>query len=130
MRGTSKVGLLALLLLAACGCQKDDADRLARVARKAATKLQPAGGGDRLTCGLQAVRGSWDELALDARVATRLRWDKVLAAAQIEVQANGGAVELKGKVAGEEQRQRALELARATVGVERVIDTLEVPAPE
>ncbi len=130
MRGTCKVGLLAVLVLAACGCDKPDADRLARVARKAAAKLQPAGGGDRLTCGLQAVRGSWDELALDARVATRLRWDKVLAAAQIEVQANGGVVELKGKVAGEEQRQRALELARATVGVERVIDTLEVPAPE
>src|SRR5262249_27032909 len=107
------------------------ADRLARVARMAAAKVQPPGAnGEKLLCGFQAVRGSWDDMALDARVATRLRWDKMLVQAQIEVKATGGVIELKGTVPGEEYRQRALELAGATVGVTRVVDSLTVPAPD
>jgi osmotically-inducible protein OsmY len=54
----------------------------------------------------------------------------VLTATPIEVCVEGGTVELRGEVADLEQRRRAVELARSTLGVEQVIDSLTVPAPQ
>ncbi len=121
-------GLCLVVLLAACGCSRQDAHRLARVTRKAVAKVEGLTGGapDRLTAGWQAMRAGWDEAALDGRVAERLRWDRALAGAQVRVQASGGVVELQGTVTNENQRSRALEVAEATVGVERVVDKLEI----
>jgi osmotically-inducible protein OsmY len=119
---------LGVLLLGLCGCNHQDADRLARVGRKAAEKVQGLTGNSsgRVAEGLQVMRASWDEVALDARVSARLRWDKGLAGAQVEVHANGAVVELQGTVADANQRGRAVDLAGATAGVERVTDNLTV----
>jgi osmotically-inducible protein OsmY len=116
------------LLLLLCGCNHQDADRLARVTRKAAEKVQGLTGGssNRVSEGLQVMRASWDEIALDARVAARLRWDKALSGSHIEVRSSGSNVELRGTVTGANQRGRAIELAEATLGVERVTDNLEI----
>jgi osmotically-inducible protein OsmY len=116
------------LLLGLCGCNHEDADRLARVSRKAAAKVEGLTGSAprRLADGWQAMRAGWDEIALDARVSARLRWDKGLAGARIEVRASGGTVELEGSVLSANQRARAVELAEATSGVDRVTDKLEI----
>ena len=121
----------------ACGCNSQDADRLAQVGRVAAARVERLTGGARgkLAGGWQAVRGSLSEATLDSRVATRLRWDQALADADIQVAAQGrGVVQLQGTVANPEQRRRAVELAQTTLGVEQVLDALtlsgEAPGEE
>jgi osmotically-inducible protein OsmY len=125
-------GLLLGLVLGVGGCSHEDADRLARVGRKVAAKLEGVSGGaqEKLADGWQAVRGGWEDVALDARVAARLRWDKALGGTRIEVRATGGVVELRGSVGNDNQRRRAVEVAETTTGVERVTDALELTAPE
>jgi osmotically-inducible protein OsmY len=131
--GKGRTGWLVLvLLLTLCGCNRNDADRLARVSRKAAAKVEGMTGAapDRLAEGWTALRAGLDEVALDARVSARLRWDKGLAGAHIEVRASGGVVELLGTVVDDSQRGRAIDVAQATVGVERVTNNLEISADQ
>lgn len=120
---------LALVLLVGLGhgCSRDDADCLARIGRqtmaKAETLTDEANG--RVNAGLHALRAGDPEPGVEARVSERLRWDKELHAAKITVRLVENGVELRGKVANAEQRKRAVELARSTLGVENVVDALE-----
>ena len=58
-------------------------------------------------------------------MAVRLRWDKQLADADIQVSSAGpGVVRLQGTVADGEKQQRAKELAESTQGVEQVVNDL------
>jgi len=127
MRDRGKWRWLACLAVLAAGCDGQDADRLARIGRMAVDKLQaqtgtdPGPGPD----SLQSIRGGLGEFALDAKVSARLRWDKQLEGATIQVGAvGGGAVKLSGTVPGIEARQRAVQLANSTSGVTKVIDEL------
>ncbi|HEY7309699.1 MAG TPA: BON domain-containing protein [Gemmataceae bacterium] len=118
--------LVLALALVACGCS-EDADRLGRVCQKVSAKFD--GVTERMRGKLQngagAVRGSVIEASLDSRVALRLRWDKDMAGAEVEVVPVGpGVVELHGTVSDLRQRRRAVELAGTTVGVEKVNDKL------
>jgi osmotically-inducible protein OsmY len=118
---------LACLALVAAGCDGQDADRLARIGRKAVDKLQVQAGTDpgRTPDSLQSIRGGLGEFALDAKVSARLRWDKQLEGTTILVgAAGGGAVRLTGTVPSFEARQRAVQLANSTSGVSKVIDEL------
>jgi osmotically-inducible protein OsmY len=121
--------LLCGLVFVAMGCDGEDRDRLARVGRTIAAKTNEltSGANDKLAGGLEAVRADLDQMALDAQVSARLRWDKALAGTAIHVKSDGGAIELSGQVADEGQRRRAVELAESTVGAEKVVDKLEVP---
>jgi hypothetical protein len=125
-RGTAP--WLALAVVAG-GCSGQDADHLARIGRKTASRAEAlrTNGDGRGMPGLQMLRSSMDELTLDARVSARLRWDKELAAIPIQVKANGGVVELSGVIRDLGQRRRAVELAQTTVGVEKVVDGLTAP---
>jgi osmotically-inducible protein OsmY len=127
--GRWKVGLL---LLAVCGCGREDADRLARVGRKTAAKFADvtAGARGKLSSGWQAVRGSLSDTTTDSRVVLRLRWEKALAGAEIQVQApSPGVIHLQGTVADLDQRRRAVSLAESTQGVEKVVDEMTVSGP-
>lgn len=124
--------LCLALACAAAGCGKD-ADCLARVGKKSAERLDAVTGGarTRLSDGWQAVRGSVGEATLDSRVAVRLRWDKDLAGAELQVHSPApGVVRLQGTVADLRQRQRAVALAQSTEGVAAVTDELKVLADE
>jgi len=134
--GAYPARLLSLVLLPlavqAVGCNSEDADRMARVGHKVLEKaeaLAPEADG-RLSRGWQAMRSGLDGMPLDARVTARLRWDKTLAEAEIQVSMDGGVVELKGSVRDAAQRQRAVELAESTAGVEKVTDSLETPTQQ
>jgi hypothetical protein len=127
-----RCGSAALLaVLAAGGCQSKDADILAQMGRKIAAKVAPLNerAQGKLGQGLEALRAGWDEASAAARVAARLRWDKALAGADIQVSGPPDAVELAGSVADQAQRQRAVQLAEATAGVEQVVDKLTVAEP-
>lgn len=120
--------LLAGLLLLG-GCQNKDAEQLARLGGKLSQKAEAfvvTQGGQLAQSwpGMALRRG---ETALDARVADRLHWDRKLTELTIQVKADGGTIELQGKVEDREQRQRAVELAETTVGVEKVTDKMEGP---
>ena|SRR5579884_1146226 len=129
MRYGKRLWLAALLAPVLCGCGKEDTERLGRIARKTAERLDTACGGGRgkLSDSWAAARGCWTDAALDGRVALRLRWDKPLAGCAIDVKGEGpGVVRLRGKVADKARHERALDVAAATVGVEKIIDDISV----
>jgi hypothetical protein len=75
----------------------------------------------------QQARVEIDNLSTNGRVYARLHWDKTLTGSQIDVNAQeGGVIVLRGTVPNEAAKQRALELARDTVGVSRVTDELRL----
>ncbi|HEX5270696.1 MAG TPA: BON domain-containing protein [Gemmataceae bacterium] len=126
-RGRRWLACLALLLV---GCDGQDADRLAKIGAKVADRLQmrATGGAGHLPDNLQSIRGGITEYAVDGKVAARLRWDKELEDASIQVGAlGGGVVKLTGTVPTFEARQRAVHLARGTTGVSNVVDELTTP---
>ena len=127
-RKAKMAAAFTVLALAITGCSAEDTDGLARVARLSAAKVEEMTGGapEKVADSLTTMRANWNELALDARVALRLRWEKDLQGTDIRVHAVNGMVELKGTVRDLPQRQRAVQLARSTVGVTDVVDSLEV----
>lgn len=121
-------GLVLSLALASCGCNRD-ADQLARVFHKIAAKFDGMTEGlrDKLNNGWGAVRSSVSETGLNNRVSLRLRWDRDMDGADVQVRLTSpGAIELTGVVADLTQRRRAVELAQTTVGVESVLDQLRL----
>jgi len=122
----------AVLALLACGCGGEDVDRLGRICTKAAGKVQDMAGGShgKMANGWQVVCGAVSDTTPEARVAVRLRWDKLLADADVRVKSAGpGAVRLEGTVADASQQVRAKELTESTQGVEQVVDELTVGKP-
>ncbi len=77
------------------------------------------------------IRQSIDELGVQGRVYGRLRWDKALTAASINIEVQErDKVVLTGVVANEKSRRKAVRLARNTVGVGEVVDRLRIEAPD
>jgi hypothetical protein len=89
--------------------------------------------GEKLRRGWAEIRRSVDELGVQGRVYGRIRWDKQLANAAIEISVqNENIVTLTGTVPDDSARHNAVALAENTVGVGKVIDHLAVagsPAP-
>jgi osmotically-inducible protein OsmY len=121
--------ILGMLLLILAGCSRSDSECLARIARKVPGRISDATSDarDSLGAGWQDVCG---EVGVEARVAARLRWDKALADSVIEVKLHEGEIELKGTVKDEAQRQRAIEIAGSTAGVDKVTEQLQIQVEE
>lgn len=123
-----KLGRLAgcgiLSLVALCGCNDQDAERIGRVGGKAFDKANELtnDAGDKI--GL-SIRNAKSNLEVPGRVQTRLKWDQGLQGAAIKVGADKEGVTLSGTVKDEFQRRRAIELAETTIGVTKVTDKLE-----
>ncbi len=141
---------LVLLLATATGCTGDDTDRLGRIGRKTMARCDNLTSGlrDRVSAGIDAVRtslpasktglpvpipapepvtpaASVSATPIDARVLWRIRWDKALAGADIQVESpSGGVVRLRGIVNDLPRQRRAIELAESTEGVERVANDM------
>lgn len=124
---TSRRAMLLFALTLLSGCQ--DADQLSRLGAKLSQKAEAffSTHGGQLAQSWPALSIHLGEVALDARVSARLRWDNKLSDLSFRVTVDGGNVELQGKVQDGEQRKRAVELAESTVGVEKVTDKLEGP---
>jgi len=76
--------------------------------------------------GFATARAKVDELGMEGRVYGRLRWDKALAGATLNVQASGQVVTLSGTVADQAARTKAVTLAHDTIGVSKVVDQLSL----
>ncbi|MCI0380927.1 MAG: BON domain-containing protein [Gemmataceae bacterium] len=120
---------ITIPLLFAAGCKRQDTECLSRIGKKIVAQANAA------TADLRANLADWKgpnavpEESLELRVQQRLRWEKVLADVSIEVVPVGKEIELRGVVQNAEQREKAIALAEATVGVERVIVSLQMPEP-
>lgn len=80
--------------------------------------------------GWASLRQSVDRMGVQARVYSRLRWDKQIATTDFEIDsADSGVVTLRGQVRNAAAKAKAVELARDTVGVERVVDELTINDP-
>src|SRR5437660_1493781 len=116
-KGSTRWLFWLCLASVSAGCSGEDTDRLARVYHRAAAKLEDGSAGtrDKLSRGWHSLQG--DPLAaasLRDRVAARLRLDRALADASIEVDADGDVITLRGEVDAE-QRRRAINLAESTI---------------
>jgi osmotically-inducible protein OsmY len=70
-------------------------------------------------------------MSVAGRVYARLRWDKALQSAKVDVDVKAdGAATLVGTVPDAKAKAKAIELTADTVGVARVVDRLTVAAAE
>ncbi|HKB02624.1 MAG TPA: BON domain-containing protein [Gemmataceae bacterium] len=102
------------------GCAREDGEKLARVGRRAGETLRDAA----------PARTPFGDLRPEAtpsdRVRVRLRTDAALADQPIQVVEGPEGLHLRGRVATREQADWAVKLARATVGVTRVVNEIAV----
>ena len=91
-----------------------------KLASKAADTASDAAGklGDTVTDG-----------ALTAKIKSKMALDDHVKARAIDVDTAGSVATLSGVVASADERKRALQLARDTEGITRVVDKLEVRRP-
>jgi hyperosmotically inducible protein len=64
--------------------------------------------------------------ALTAKIKSKMALDDHVNARAINVDTSASVVTLRGNVASTDQHDRALRLARETVGVARVVDRLQI----
>jgi osmotically-inducible protein OsmY len=114
-------GHYLFLLLLAAGCSRQDTECLARIGRKLADKAHAAAD----VVGKADVGWKRADLTVTERVSQRLRTEKLLEGITIDVRGDT-EVELRGAVQTAQQRQRALDLAESTTGVEKVTDSLQI----
>lgn len=129
MRQFAAFGILAALFLLLVGSrfQASDGDKLARVSRLVAGKVQAAlPPADRLAGPIKAVRELLPQ-RLEDRVKARLDSDAKLQGVAFVVSSDGATVKLAGVVPDAAARKWAVEVAASTVGVEQVVDELAVP---
>lgn len=85
---------------------------------------------DRLGEGTQQVMQTVDGYASDAglsgRIKSKMALDELVRARTIDVSTTGGVVTLAGTVRSIAERDKAIRLARDTMGVTRVVDNLVV----
>src|SRR5262249_15234614 len=113
--------LILLGLGTLAGCNRQDTECLSSMGRKIVDRVSLASAAcrQRFDGGFKATKdtkSSGDNL--HDRVTLRLRWEKALADLPLEVVVSGQDIELKGTVNTPEQRNRAVEVAESTTGVE------------
>jgi osmotically-inducible protein OsmY len=119
---------LSLLLIGmAAGCNQQDAECLSRIGKKMAAHAK-SGAGE--VGGKVDFRWAHFEPSLHDKIVDRLRYENTLTELKFEVVVKNKEVELKGAVKTPLQRQRAIELAETTAGVDKVVDSLKVQEQE
>jgi osmotically-inducible protein OsmY len=76
-----------------------------------------------------AVSESMEEGALTAKIKAKMVLDDLVKARTINVTTKGSTVTLKGYVYSQAERERAVQLAKETNGVTRVVDQLDIRQP-
>ena len=136
--GRMMAAAVALMALGECGAYAQEGaaeksgetvgrkiDQALKGAKRGAEKI-----GQDLREGFDRARDKVDAMSVEARVYGRLHWDKALNGAAITLEAREpNILVLKGSVASEADRAKALTLAKDTVGVGSVVDELSISEP-
>jgi osmotically-inducible protein OsmY len=80
--------------------------------------------GERVADGANEAREAVGEATLTAKIKSKMALDDTIEAASIDVDTEGSVVTLRGRVANDAARARAVQLARETEGVTSVVDEL------
>ncbi len=94
-----------------------DADR----ARAAGAEI-----GGKVAEGANKAQRAMSDASLTTKIKAKMVLDDTIEAADIDIDSDGSIVTLNGTVRSEAERKRALQHARETEGVTRVIDHLRV----
>jgi BON domain-containing protein len=108
----------------AVGTRGDSVDTARERARAAGAQI-----GEKVAVGAQKAGETLENAGLTAKVKSKIALDDTLDGSRIQVTTDDTRVTLKGTVINEAQHRRALDLARETEGVARVVDQLSVGAP-
>jgi hyperosmotically inducible protein len=130
MRQFAAVLILVALFLLLVGSRfkASDGDRLQAVSRLAATKVRNAmPSAANVVAPVDALRRELPTRPDDA-VRARLAADKRFAGVEFKVTAEGDVVTLRGVAPDARIKRLAVGVAENTVGVEKVVDELAVPA--
>jgi hyperosmotically inducible periplasmic protein len=85
---------------------------------------------DQVRQGFEEARKDVERLSIAGRVYARLHWDKALQDAAISVDVGkDGIATLHGSVANEPSKAKAEQLTNDTVGVQRVVNDLQIAPP-
>ena len=82
--------------------------------------------GEKVAVGADRAERAVADASLTAKIKSKMALDDTVAAARIDVDSNGSVVTLTGTVRSQNEKARALQLARETEGVTSVIDHLTV----
>ena len=82
--------------------------------------------GERAGAAAAATQRALADGSLTAKINGKMALDDPVKALNLDVDSVGGVVTVKGVVNSEQERQRALQLARETEGVTRVVDQLTI----
>ena len=110
--------ILAVLL---SGCNRSDGERLANIGTIVSHRAEAL-----LPEKTPLSSALTTHLELENRIKERIKNDSYLTGEKIEIHLEHGKVILRGSVDNDILRQRTLELATSTVGVEKVLDELQV----
>ncbi|QJW96721.1 BON domain-containing protein [Frigoriglobus tundricola] len=130
MRQFAAVMILVALFFLLVGSQfkASDGDRLRAVSHLAVQKIRGAlPPAVNVAAPVDALRKEWPTRPDDA-VRARLGADKRFVGVEFKVTAEGGAVTLRGVVPDARVKRLAVGVAENTIGVEKVVDELAVPA--
>jgi hyperosmotically inducible periplasmic protein len=115
---------IGVMVIVACsGCNRSDGDRLARVAAVVTQKFED------LLPERTPLAGNFSFIGgagIENRVRDRFQSDRYLAPLPIEIYGHDSNVRLRGSVNDAVLKQRAVEIAESTVGVEKVVDEIVV----
>ena len=130
MRQLAAVMILVALFLLLVGSRfkASDGDRLRAVSQLTAAKVRGAmPPAVNVAAPVDALRKEWPTRPDDA-VRARLAADKRFVGVEFKVTAEGGVVTLRGVVPDARVKRLAVGVAENTVGVEKVVDELAIPA--
>lgn len=82
--------------------------------------------GEKAAVATAKVQDAIGEAEVTTKIKAKMALDEVVRARAIDVTTNGTTVTLRGTVSSREEHDRAVALARETVGVTRVVDELRM----
>lgn len=82
--------------------------------------------GERTAAAADQAQRALNDGSLTTKIKAKMALDDTIKAFDINIDTRDHVVTLRGVVKSEEQRQRALQLARETAGVSQVVDQLQV----
>ncbi len=92
----------------------------------AAARERGAELGEQAATAAAKVEATVDDAQITAKIKAKMALDDYVKARRIDVTTDGATVTLSGRVGSTEERDRAVRLARETIGVTRVVDRLEI----
>ena len=104
------------------------ADETRQAADRAGEKGRQVGAevGERVGAAADTAGRALADGSLTAKIKSKMALDDTVKALNLDVDTTAGVVTVKGYVRSDAERERALQLARETEGVIRVVDALRV----